>query len=111
MPSRPSTRLLAEDAQAAEDKDEYLADNVFWVPKEARWSHLQANTKLPTIDILIDDAMRALEKDNKSLKGVLPKDYPRPALNEEGDRSKDILGRVYEYLLGQFAGAAGKLVG
>jgi type I restriction enzyme M protein len=117
--------LLAEDGQAAEDKDEYLADNVFWVPKEARWSHLQANAKLPTIGTLIDDAMRAIEKDNESLKGVLPKDYARPALNkvmlgelidlisgialnEEGDRSKDILGRVYEYFLGQFAGAEGK---
>ncbi|WP_439895088.1 type I restriction-modification system subunit M [Pseudomonas syringae] len=117
--------LLAEDAQAAEDKDEYLADNVFWVPKEARWSHLQANAKLPTIGTLIDDAMRAIEKDNESLKGVLPKDYARPALNKvmvgelidlisgialgaESDRSKDILGRVYEYFLGQFAGAEGK---
>ncbi len=117
--------LLSEDAQAAEDKDEYLADNVFWVPKEARWSHLQANAKLPTIGTLIDDAMRAIEKDNESLKGVLPKDYARPALNkvmlgelidlisgialnEEGNRSKDILGRVYEYFLGQFAGAEGK---
>ena len=121
--------LLAEDENnakaAAEDKDEYLADNVFWVPKEARWSHLQANAKLPTVGTLIDDAMRALEKDNESLKGVLPKDYARPALNkvmlgelidlisgialgEEGDRSKDILGRVYDYFLGQFAGAEGK---
>lgn len=117
--------LLAEDAQAAEDKDEYLADNVFWVPKESRWSHLQANAKQPTIGTLIDDAMRAIEKENESLKGVLPKDYARPALNkvmlgelidlisgialnEEGDRSKDILGRVYEYFLGQFAGAEGK---
>jgi type I restriction enzyme M protein len=117
--------LLADDARAAEDKDEYLADNVFWVPKEARWSHLQANAKLPTIGTLIDDAMRAIEKDNESLKGVLPKDYARPALNkvmlgelidlisgialgEEGARSKDILGRVYEYFLSQFAGAEGK---
>src|SRR5690554_1106067 len=117
--------LLAEDPAAAEDRDEYLADNVFWVPKEARWPHLQANAKQPTIGTLIDDAMRAIEKDNESLKGVLPKDYARPALNkvmlgelidlisgialnEEGDRSKDILGRVYEYFLGQFAGAEGK---
>ena len=117
--------LLAEDAQAAEDRDEYLADNVFWVPKEARWSYLQANAKRPEIGSLIDDAMRAIEKENESLKGVLPKDYARPslnkvmlgelidlisgiALNEEGDRSKDILGRVYEYFLGQFAGAEGK---
>lgn len=117
--------LLTEDPQAAEDKDEYLADNVFWVPKDARWSHLQANAKLPTIGTLIDDAMRAIEKDNESLKGVLPKDYARPALNkvmlgelidlisgialnEEGHASRDILGRVYEYFLGQFAGAEGK---
>ena len=117
--------LLAEDSQTAEDKDEYLADNVFWVPKDARWSHLQANAKLPTIGTLIDDAMRAIEKDNESLKGVLPKDYARPALNkvmlgelidlisgialnEEGHASRDILGRVYEYFLGQFAGAEGK---
>jgi type I restriction enzyme M protein len=117
--------LLAEDPAAAEDRDEYLADNVFWVPKEARWSHLQANAKQPTIGTLIDDAMRAIEKENESLKGVLPKDYARPALNkvmlgelidlisgialgEEGDKSKDVLGRVYEYFLGQFAGAEGK---
>ena len=117
--------LLAEDPHAAEDKDEYLAENVFWVPKEARWSHLQANAKLPTIGTLIDDAMRAIEKDNESLKGVLSKDYARPALNkvmlgelidlisgitlnENGQKSTDVLGRVYEYFLGQFAGAEGK---
>ncbi len=117
--------LTQEDPQAAEDKDEYLADNIFWVPKEARWSHLQANAKQSSIGTLIDDAMRAIEKDNESLKGVLPKDYARPALNkvmlgelidlisgialnERGDKSKDVLGRVYEYFLGQFAGAEGK---
>jgi type I restriction enzyme M protein len=117
--------LLTDDPQAAEDSDEYLADNVFWVPKDARWSHLQANARLPTIGTLIDDAMRALEKDNESLKGVLPKDYARPALNkvmlgelidliskitlnQEGHASRDLLGRVYEYFLGQFAGAEGK---
>ena len=117
--------LLAEDPAAAEDRDEYLAENIFWVPKEARWSHLQASARQPTIGTLIDDAMRAIEKDNESLKGVLPKDYARPALNKvmlgelidlisgialaEGkDRSRDILGRVYEYFLGQFAGAEGK---
>jgi type I restriction enzyme M protein len=117
--------LLAEDKAAAEDKDEYLADNVFWVPKDARWSHLQASAKQATIGTLIDDAMRAIEKDNESLKGVLPKDYARPALNkvmlgelidlisgialnEEGHASRDVLGRVYEYFLSQFAGAEGK---
>lgn len=117
--------LLAEDVAAAEDKDEYLADNIFWVPKEARWSHLQANAKQSSIGTLIDDAMRAIEKDNESLKGVLPKDYARPALNkvmlgelidlisgialhDGSDKSRDVLGRVYEYFLGQFAGAEGK---
>ncbi len=69
-------------ATAAEDRDEYLAENVFWVPKEARWSHLQANAKQPTIGKLIDDAMVAIERDNPSLKGVLPKDYARPALDK-----------------------------
>jgi hypothetical protein len=117
--------LMAEDPAAAEDKDEYLAENIFWVPREARWSHLKANAKQPTIGSFIDEAMRAIEKDNESLKSVLPKDYARPALNkvmlgelidlisgialgEEENRSKDILGRVYEYFLGQFAGAEGK---
>lgn len=117
--------LMAEDPLAAEDRDEYVAENVFWVPKEARWSHLQAGARQPTIGSLIDDAMRAIEKDNESLKGVLPKDYARPALNkvmlgeliglissialdEDGGRSRDILGRVYEYFLSQFAGAEGK---
>ena len=66
--------LLAEDRTAAEDPDEYLAENVFWVPKQARWSHLQANAKQPTIGKLIDDAMAEIEKVNPSLKGVLPKD-------------------------------------
>lgn len=119
------TQLLKEDSTAAEDKDEYLADNVFWVPKDARWSHLKDNAKRPEIGTLIDDAMRAIEKDNESLKGVLPKDYARPALNkvmlgelidlisgiamnEAGDKSKDVLGRVYEYFLSQFAGAEGE---
>src|ERR1700689_3678881 len=60
--------LLAEDATAAEDPDEYLAENVFWVPKEARWSHLQANAKQSTIGKLIDDAMQAIEANNASLK-------------------------------------------
>jgi type I restriction enzyme M protein len=117
--------LLAEDPRAAEDRDEYLADNIFWVPKEARWSHLRANAKRPEIGLLIDEAMRAIEKENESLKGVLPKDYARPALNkvmlgelidlfsriglgDEAHRAKDVLGRVYEYFLGQFAGAEGK---
>jgi type I restriction enzyme M protein len=117
--------LLAEDPAAAEDPDEYLAENVFWVPKEARWSHLQASAKQPTIGKLIDEAMAEIEKANPGLKGVLPKDYNRPALDkvmlgelidlisgiamgEPGDKAKDILGRVYEYFLGGFAGSEGK---
>ena len=108
-----------------EDRDEYTAENVFWVPKAARWSHLQANAKQPTIGKLIDEAMIAIEKENPSLKGVLPKNFARESLDKHrlgelidligtiglGDkesRSKDILGRVYEYFLGQFATAEGK---
>ena len=118
-------KLLKEELADAEDQEEYLAENVFWVPKEARWSHLQAKAKQTTIGKDIDDAMLAIETSNASLKGVLPKDYARPALNkimlgelidlvsgigmaEEADRSRDILGRVYEYFLGSFAGAEGK---
>jgi type I restriction enzyme M protein len=117
--------LLVEDPEAAEDSDEYLADNVFWVPKEARWSHLQASAKQPTIGKLIDDAMLAIEAANPSLKGVLSKDYNRPALDKimlgelidlisgvafEGNaaQARDVLGRVYEYFLGGFAGSEGK---
>jgi type I restriction enzyme M protein len=118
-------KLSKEDSADPEDRDEYTAENIFWVPKAARWSHLQANAKQPTIGKLIDDAMVAIEKENPSLKGVLPKDYARPALDKTRlgelidlmgtiglgtlfDRSKDILGRVYEYFLGRFAAAEGK---
>ena len=108
-----------------EDRDEYIAENVFWVPQEARWSYLLANAKQVNIGTLLDEAMTAIEKENPSLKGVLPKDYGKPALDkrllgelidligkiglgDEESRSKDILGRVYEYFLGQFASAEGK---
>jgi len=120
-------KLITDKASGAdpEDPDEYRAFNIFWVPREARWSHLQANAKQPIIGKLIDDAMIAIEHDNRVLKGVLPKDYARPALDKQrigelidligtiglGDaenRSKDILGRVYEYFLAQFASAEGK---
>ncbi|MDE2200807.1 MAG: type I restriction-modification system subunit M [Rhodospirillales bacterium] len=117
--------LLAEDAAAAEDPDEYLADNIFWVPPVARWSHLQASAKQSTIGQLIDDAMAAIEAHNPGLKGVLPKDYNRPALDKvmlgelidlisgiglgtDGGAARDLLGRVYEYFLGGFAGSEGK---
>ncbi len=120
------------DYQSAnpEDQDEYKAENVFWVPKDSRWSHLQASAKQPTIGKLVDDAMVAIERDNPRLKGVLPKDYARPSLDKhrlgelidliatisltaasEGEkthRSVDLLGRVYEYFLTRFASAEGK---
>ena len=108
-----------------EERDEYSSRNVFWVPKEARWGYLQDRAKQPEIGKIIDDAMELIEKENLSLKGVLPKDYARPALDKRrlgelidligtiglGDdksKKKDILGRVYEYFLGQFADAEGK---
>ncbi len=117
--------LLEEDLADAEDPEEYLAENVFWVPKEARWSRLQAGARQPAIGKEVDNAMLAIEANNASLKGVLPKEYARPALNkvmldelidlvsgigmaEDADRSRDILGRVYEYFLSGFAGAEGK---
>jgi len=117
--------LQAEEFADPEDRDEYLADNVFWVPTEARWSFLQGKAKDPKIGQLIDEAMTAIERDNKTLKGVLPKDYARPALDKSrlgelidliatiglGDaksRKKDILGRVYEYFLAKFAEKEGK---
>ena len=120
-------QVLAEVDEGAdpEDPDEYRAENVFWVPPEARWAHLQSSAKQPTIGKVVDEAMVAIERDNSSLKGVLPKDYARSALDKQrlgelidliakigmGDaenRSKDILGRVYEYFLSQFASAEGK---
>ncbi|MBT8506977.1 N-6 DNA methylase [Methanomicrobiaceae archaeon CYW5] len=108
-----------------EDPDEYLAENVFWVPRVSRWSYLQAHAKSPKIGVLIDDAMVEIEKCNPILKGVLPKDFGRASLDKQrlgelvdlvggitvGDkesRSKDVLGRVYEYFLSQFASAEGK---
>jgi type I restriction enzyme M protein len=108
-----------------EDPDEYRAEGIFWVPPEARWSHLKSQARQPTIGSLVDDAMAGVERDNPSLNGVLPKDYARPALDKErlgqvidlisnvavGDRksrSQDILGDVYEYFLAQFASAEGK---
>lgn len=117
--------LRDADKEAAEDRDEYLAENIFWVPRNARWTYLQGKAKQPEIGRVIDDAMTQIEKENPQLKGVLSKDYARPALDKQrlgelidligtiglGDkenRSKDILGRVYEYFLGQFASAEGK---
>jgi type I restriction enzyme M protein len=108
-----------------EDPDEYRANNIFWVPPEARWAHLKAQARQSGIGRLVDDAMAGVERDNPTLKGVLPKDYGRSALNntpigsiidfisnirigDKESRAKDVLGRVYEYFLSQFAGAEGK---
>ena len=108
-----------------EDQDEYKAENVFWVPKNARWSYLHSRAKLPTIGKDLDEAMELIEKDNPTLKGILPKVYAKPnldksalgglidligniALGDEAAKSKDILGKVYEYFLGEFALAEGK---
>ncbi|HPT29897.1 MAG TPA: class I SAM-dependent DNA methyltransferase [bacterium] len=108
-----------------EDADEYRAENVFFVPQIARWSYLHSRSKLPSIGKDLDDAMEAIEKENPTLKGILPKVYARPnldkaslgglidlvgniALGTEAAKSKDLLGRVYEYFLGEFANAEGK---
>ncbi len=120
-------KLAADEYADAEDAEEYLAENVFWVPKEARWGHLQANAKRPEIGKLIDEAMEAIERfpSNEGLKGVLPKNYARPTLNktmlgelidlfsniglhDSKDTAKDLLGRVYEYFLSGFASSEGK---
>ncbi|MXX06328.1 MAG: SAM-dependent DNA methyltransferase [Gammaproteobacteria bacterium] len=108
-----------------EDRDEYAAKNVFWVPPDARWQHIRGQARQPMIGQLVDDAMAVLERDNPALKDVLPKDYARQGLDKHrlgqlidmisnirvGDkdsRSRDVLGRVYEYFLSQFASAEGK---
>ena len=108
-----------------EDADEYLAHNIFFVPEKARWQYLQDRAKQPEIGKWLDEAMDAIEKINSSLKGVLPKIYADPELNkqrlgelidligtigfsQDGHKAKDLLGRVYEYFLGQFADAEGK---
>ena len=118
-------QLLTEKDANPEDRDEYLAQNVFWVPKEARWSVFKDNAKQPEIGKLIDDGMVAIERDNPTLKNILPKDFARPTLDKQRlgelidlisaiglgsqeNRAKDIIGRVYEYFLSQFASAEGK---
>ena len=108
-----------------EDPDEYKAENVFFVPCKARWTYLHSRARLPSIGKDVDEAMTAIEKENPVLKGILPKVYARPnldkaalgglidlvgniALGDEAAKSKDLLGRVYEYFLGEFANAEGK---
>ena len=121
------SRLKAEEAQGAdpEDRDEYKAENVFFVPQDARWNYLQSKAKQPEVGKFVDDAMDAIEKENASLKGVLPKVFARQnldptslgelidlvgniALGDAKARSADVLGHVFEYFLGEFALAEGK---
>ncbi len=128
--ARHQKLLALEKSEGAdpEDPDEYRAEHVFWVPPEARWEKLQAAAKQPEIGALIDAAMEAIERENPSLKGVLPKDYARPVLDKRRlgelidlisgiglggheNHARDLLGRVYEYFLGQFAGKEGKKAG
>ncbi len=118
-------QLLQESDADPEDRDEYLAKNVFWVPQEARWSFLRGKAKQPEIGKFLDDGMSAIERDNPVLKNILPKEYARPTLDKtrlgelidlisgiglgsQEQKSKDVLGRVYEYFLSQFASAEGK---
>jgi type I restriction enzyme M protein len=121
--------IKGEEAERLlESRDEYTAENIFWVPPEARWGNIQNQAKQPNIARLIDDAMYAIERDNPKLKGKLPRDYARRgiaperlgglidmigsiAIGTDQARAKDILGRVYEYFLGKFAAAEGKLGG
>ena len=121
------TELSKDDYADPEDPEEYLAENIFWVPQEARWSHLRNQARNPNIGKIIDDAMEAIERvpANEKLKSVLPKNYARPTLNKEmlGDlidlfskidmrgnatEARDLLGRVYEYFLSGFASSEGK---
>lgn len=118
-------KLKADEYSDPEDRDEYLAENVFFVPQTARWSHLHSNAKLATIGQIIDEAMEAIERENPELKNVLPKVFGKANLDKaslgqlidlisntelqaENEKSKDLFGRVYEYFLGEFANAEGK---
>lgn len=121
--------IVGKEAETLlESRDEYTAENVFWVPLEARWANIQSHAKQPDIAKRIDDALFAIERDNQKLKGKLPRDYARRgiaperlgglidqigsiAIGTDEARAKDILGRVYEYFLGKFAAAEGKLGG
>lgn len=118
-------RLEKVSGADTEDKEEYQAENVFWVPQKARWEYLHGEAKQPTIGRTLDEAMEAIEKENPSLKDVLPKVYARPnldktslgqlidlvgniALGDDMIASRDALGSVYEYFLGEFASQEGK---
>jgi type I restriction enzyme M protein len=121
-------QLVQEPDSDPEDRDEYIAENIFWVPPDARWSQIAAKAKSPQIGAIVDKAMIAIEHDNPRLRGVLPKEYAKPSLGSTrlgaivdlvngiglGDaeaRKHDVIGRVYEYFLGRFANAEGKAGG
>lgn len=120
-------QLVAEGENFEEDKDEYTAENIFWVPPEARWNVIAAAAHTPQIGLVIDRAMRRIEEENLKLKGILPKNFARPELDQrrlggvvdlftnvamaESGNSKDILGRTYEYCLAMFASQEGKNAG
>ncbi len=128
--ANPQSDLFVKEEAArygvAEDRDEYRAEGIFWVPQEARWSHLAAQARTPQVGEAIDAAMLALEKENPALRGVLPKEYARPSLDKrrlgelvdlvgnlqeggEGNgKTTDYMGKVYEYFLGKFAAGEGK---
>ena len=117
-------QLVEEGEGFEEDRDAYAEDNIFFVPPSARWSFIKKSAKLSTIGQIIDDAMRAIERENKNLKGVLPKNYARPELDKtklgelidlfsfnlgsKEAKAQDILGRVYEYFLGKFGSSEGE---
>ncbi|MFC2968050.1 type I restriction-modification system subunit M [Acidimangrovimonas pyrenivorans] len=117
-------QLVADDYADAEDPEEYIAENVFWVPEKARWSYLAGHAKDPRIGVMVDDAMRAIEADNSSLKGALPKVYGRESLDKSivsglidlftnlklggTGADFDLIGRIYEYFIGEFASNEGK---
>ncbi len=117
--------LMEEDEDFAEDIDAYMAEGVFWVPENARWDYIAKHSKQAEIGQIVDNALDLIEKDNDSLRGVLPKNYSRPELDKRilgeiidlftninvggsAEREKDVLGRVYEYFLGKFAANEGK---
>jgi type I restriction enzyme M protein len=120
--------IAAEDPSEVDDKEQYSAENVFWVPEKARWSSLQQEAKQPSIGKKIDEAMEAIERENDALRQTLPREYARPALDkhrlgelidllsgvalhDKENPTKDVLGRVYEYFLSKFASAEGRLGG
>ena len=119
------TKLALIQGADPEDPDEYRAQYIFWIPQEGRWSSIMAQARQPAIGQIVDNAMASIERENPAIKDVLPKNYARPSLDkarlgriidlisnirvgDEKSRSKDVLGRVYEYFLSRFANAEGK---